>query len=201
MSQLAHSALRARPGRTSFGLTRGVQLAAGADPDSGPGEPRRDLFIGVGVARLSRRDIFQCGAAGVAVALERRLFRLPPFPSAMRGVAALQNLPSVAAAAALGAAPGMAVLDMCAAPGGKTCAIADAMRDTGSLLALDRGAAKVAEIRAMAESFGLTCVRAARADATRLLRLPQELKDAMPAPVRTWPAASAAAASPARGWR
>jgi 16S rRNA C967 or C1407 C5-methylase (RsmB/RsmF family) len=102
----------------------------------------------------------------------------------MRGVAVLQNLPSVAAAAALGAAPGMRVLDMCAAPGGKACAVADAMRDRGTLLALDRSGEKVAQVRAMAAQLGLTCVAAHRMDATRLLKLSPGIKAQAPAPVR-----------------
>lgn len=40
-----------------------------------------------------------------------------------------QNLPSVVVGHVLGPRPGERILDMCAAPGGKTCHIAALMRD------------------------------------------------------------------------
>jgi hypothetical protein len=55
----------------------------------------------------------------------------------------LQNLPSVVAALALRPAPGSRVLDMCAAPGGKTTLLAQLMGDKGSVIALDRTHSKV----------------------------------------------------------
>ncbi len=50
----------------------------------------------------------------------------------------LQNLPSVVAALALRPTLGSRVLDMCAAPGGKTNLLAQLMGDKGSMVALDR---------------------------------------------------------------
>lgn len=84
----------------------------------------------------------------------------------------LQNSPSTVAAVALGAEPGMRVLDMCAAPGGKTCAIACCMRDRGALYALDRTTDKARLVRDTAREQGHTCVTAIRKDATRLVRIP-----------------------------
>lgn len=59
------------------------------------------------------------------------------------GMVTLQNLPSAVAAMVLDPKPGWRVLDMCAAPGGKTTAIAQLMEDTGEVIALDRTHAKV----------------------------------------------------------
>ncbi len=55
----------------------------------------------------------------------------------------LQNLASIAAALALAPQPGARVLDMCAAPGGKTTLVAQLMGDSGEVVALDRSHAKV----------------------------------------------------------
>lgn len=46
----------------------------------------------------------------------------------------MQNLPSVVVGHVLGPRPGERILDMCAAPGGKTCHIAALMRDQVQVL-------------------------------------------------------------------
>ena len=55
----------------------------------------------------------------------------------------LQNLPSVAAALALSPAPGSRVIDMCAAPGGKSTLLAQLMGGAGEVVAADRTHSKV----------------------------------------------------------
>jgi 16S rRNA C967 or C1407 C5-methylase (RsmB/RsmF family) len=55
----------------------------------------------------------------------------------------LQNLPSLAAALALSPAPGSRVIDMCAAPGGKSTLLAQLMRNQGEVVAADRSHSKV----------------------------------------------------------
>jgi 16S rRNA C967 or C1407 C5-methylase (RsmB/RsmF family) len=61
----------------------------------------------------------------------------------LEGEIFLQNLPSVVAARVLDPQPGERILDMCAAPGGKTTAIAILMKDQGEIIALDRSHNKV----------------------------------------------------------
>jgi 16S rRNA C967 or C1407 C5-methylase (RsmB/RsmF family) len=58
----------------------------------------------------------------------------------------LQNLPSVVAGVVLNPKPGSRVLDMCAAPGGKTTLLAQLMGNQGEVVALDRSHAKVRRI-------------------------------------------------------
>ena len=67
---------------------------------------------------------------------------------------------------ALDPAPGMRVLDCCAAPGGKTFGIALAMGDRGEVVSCDVHPHKKGLIRAGAERLGLQCVSPRTADGT-----------------------------------
>lgn len=58
------------------------------------------------------------------------------------------------------------VLELCAAPGGKTCHLAELMCDSGRLLALDVPS-KVGLVGSSADRMGLTCVTAVGGDGTQ----------------------------------
>jgi 16S rRNA (cytosine967-C5)-methyltransferase len=70
------------------------------------------------------------------------------------------------AALSAGLAPGMTVLDACAAPGGKSFAAAIAMHDTGTILSCDLHPHKIKLIELGAERLGLTCIEAQQRDAS-----------------------------------
>ena len=65
---------------------------------------------------------------------------------------------------AAGIAPGQRVLDVCAAPGGKSFSAAFAMENQGSVTACDLHENKLVRIRQGAERLGVTCVETAAAD-------------------------------------
>ena len=58
------------------------------------------------------------------------------------------------------------VLDLCAAPGGKTYTIAEEMNNTGEVLSFDIHEHRVKLIQSGAERLGLTCIKATVGDAT-----------------------------------
>ncbi len=65
-------------------------------------------------------------------------------------------------------APGERVIDLCAAPGGKTTNLAEMMRNGGEVVAIDRHEAKLGLIRASADRLGLKNVRLMEADSSTL---------------------------------
>ena len=79
----------------------------------------------------------------------------------------VQDLSCQLCCAAVGAEPGMRVLDACSAPGGKAFTLAEIMEDTGELVACDLYPARVGLIEAGAKRLGLSCIRARVADAAQ----------------------------------
>ncbi|MEY4297797.1 MAG: hypothetical protein RLZZ423_976 [Cyanobacteriota bacterium] len=71
--------------------------------------------------------------------------------------------------------PGERLLDACAAPGGKSTHLAEAMDDQGLVLALDRGEARLRRVQRNSERLGLSCIRTRHGDAARLAEEAPEL--------------------------
>ena len=72
--------------------------------------------------------------------------------------------------------PGERILDACAAPGGKSTHIAELMGDQGSVLALDRGEARLRRVSRNAERLGLSSIEPRQGDATALAEQHPELR-------------------------
>ncbi|XP_061660905.1 tRNA (cytosine(72)-C(5))-methyltransferase NSUN6 isoform X2 [Syngnathoides biaculeatus] len=129
------------------------------------------IFVGNGVARRDRAGIFGAGETvrGVGVRMTEPLYRSPSFDGVLPRLAFLQNLPSVVVGHVLGPRPGERVLDMCAAPGGKTCHIAALMEDRGEVVALDKIRNKMELIRRNAETLQLRSVAAFCFNSTKVV--------------------------------
>lgn len=69
----------------------------------------------------------------------------------------------------VGPEPGMRILDVCAAPGGKTTHMAELMNDNGELLACDVSKRGLDRLRNNARRLGLNSIRASEGDAARSL--------------------------------
>jgi len=88
------------------------------------------------------------------------------------GSLTIQDESSMLVAAVANPQPGMAVLDCCAAPGGKSTHLAELLRNKGKVLANDVHFHKEALIQQQAQRLGLTCVETMVSDA---LELPDRL--------------------------
>ena len=80
------------------------------------------------------------------------------------GLFSIQDEASALAADMLGAAPGDRVIDVCAAPGGKTCAIGEMMANEGRIEACDIYEHKLPLIRQQADRLGIEIVTAETMD-------------------------------------
>ncbi|KAK4278949.1 hypothetical protein QN277_016719 [Acacia crassicarpa] len=151
-------------GGWGIGITRGTVLQGSqADPYY---FERSGLYIGQGTAMMSRAGMFRV-CKGVAVDMKDRVYELPSFHNVLEGDIFLQNLPSIIAAHALDPQKGERILDMCAAPGGKTTAIAILMKDDGEIIAADRSHNKVMDIQKLAAEMGLSCINTYKLDALK----------------------------------
>jgi 16S rRNA (cytosine967-C5)-methyltransferase len=83
-----------------------------------------------------------------------------------RGLFAVQDQGSMVVGHAVAPEPGMNVIDVCAAPGGKANHLAELMDDTGRVLALDVNPVRLALVEEAAERLGNTIVEPRELDAT-----------------------------------
>ena len=72
----------------------------------------------------------------------------------------------------VGPLPGERVLDVCAAPGGKTTHLAEMMKDQGEIVAVDISAARLGIVQANCHRLGISLVKTVRHDATQPLPFP-----------------------------
>ena len=83
----------------------------------------------------------------------------------LSGLFHVQSEASQAACAALGVKPGDKVVDVCAAPGGKTATLAQDMENTGALFSRDAMENRVPLIGQTLTRLGISCVNTACSDA------------------------------------
>ena len=104
-----------------------------------------------------------CKAAFVVHAPE---FKPGRHPYHHAGVFYSQEPSASSAAPLLGVQPGMRVLDLCAAPGGKSFAAAMQMENTGSILSCDLHAHKISLIEKNAARLGISILKAEQRSAS-----------------------------------
>ena len=114
-------------------------------------------LAGVGVEASMHRWVPDC----VELSGVGDLTTLPAF---YRGELVVQDAAARLVSLVAGIRPGMRVLDVCAAPGGKAFSAAFAMRDEGEVVACDLHEKKLRRIRDGAARLGLGCIQTLSAD-------------------------------------
>ena len=90
-------------------------------------------------------------------------------PAFLAGRFSVQDEASQLVVALLDPQPGERILDLCAAPGGKTTAIAERVGPSGTIVAVDRHPRRLALVQRAARRLGLSGIRSVTRDATRSL--------------------------------
>lgn len=121
-------------------------------------------------ARLTERqvDVKIAGYAPESLLLAAEVGNLAAQPLFREGYFIVQGLSSQLVAHALNPEPGSSVLDLCAAPGGKSTHLAALMKNKGELHAFDVHPHKTSLVRGNAERLGCRIITAETADSRYL---------------------------------
>ncbi|XP_036084044.1 tRNA (cytosine(72)-C(5))-methyltransferase NSUN6 isoform X3 [Rousettus aegyptiacus] len=130
------------------------------------------VFLGNGISEVSRKEIFSGlpELKGIGIRMTEPVYLSPSFDNVLASYLFLQNLPSAVVTHVLDPQPGERILDLCAAPGGKTTHIAALMHDQGEVIALDKISNKVKKVKQNALLLGLNSIRAFCFDGTKALK-------------------------------
>lgn len=142
-------------------------LLRGAKLDS---VPRESVFLGNGIAQMSRSELFSC-TKGLALSLTEGIYGCPRLHDLHSDWLFAQHLPSALAAHVLAPGAEDRVLDMCAAPGGKTTHISTLMSNSGSVVALERSKKRSQILRENVTRWGADNVEVRVMDASKASRV------------------------------
>ncbi|MHA1505614.1 MAG: PUA domain-containing protein [Candidatus Asgardarchaeia archaeon] len=131
--------------------------------------PRGDL-VGIGEALMDWNEMLK-RKGGIAVETFESVYKTPKV-SEMReykeGYVYSQSLPSIVSVEVLDPRPGELVVDVCAAPGGKTSAVAQKMMNKGTIIAIDRSANRARVMSENLERMGVSNVKVFVMDVTKV---------------------------------
>jgi 16S rRNA (cytosine967-C5)-methyltransferase len=98
----------------------------------------------------------------------KSLTRIGQMDSFRRGFFTIQDESAILPCLMLAPQPGERVIDLCAAPGGKTTAMAEMMKNEGEIIAVDKYEIKLSFIKAACDRLGLRNVKLLAVDASTL---------------------------------
>ena len=133
----------------------------------------RGLLVGIGIARMSAKEMI-LSTRGLAVEVTLPKFKLPSLSeleSFKEGLFYAQSLPSMVVAHVLEPSEEELIIDMAAAPGGKTSHIAQLMENRGEIIAMDKSRNRLRKMEEELRRLGVKNVKLIRMDARKLPEL------------------------------
>ncbi len=121
------------------------------------------------LAKLDAQQISYTGSAYIPYILRTRgLTRIGQMDLFRSGMFTIQDESAALPSILLDPKPGERVIDLCAAPGGKTTHLAELMRNEGDILAVDKYGVKLSLLKGSCERLGVHNVRFLEADGATL---------------------------------
>ncbi|MEM3588101.1 MAG: RsmB/NOP family class I SAM-dependent RNA methyltransferase, partial [Candidatus Jordarchaeaceae archaeon] len=133
-------------------------------------QDKTGVKVAEGIAKMDSKEIMQ-RVKGVAVQITKSLYKVPNLknsPLYTNGLIYFQSLPAIIVCKILEPQQNEFIIDMCAAPGGKTTHSAQIMRNTGKILALDRSKKRMEKLRSNIKRLGVKNVISVRLDSLLL---------------------------------
>jgi 16S rRNA (cytosine967-C5)-methyltransferase len=122
---------------------------------------------GVFLRQLDQLDIAYTGSSHLDHFVKvKSLSRIGQMDLFRKGMFTIQDESAALPCLLLDVRPGQRVIDLCAAPGGKTTNIAERMQNQGEIVAIDKYEAKLGLIKGSCERLGITNVTLVAADAS-----------------------------------
>jgi NOL1/NOP2/sun family putative RNA methylase len=137
----------------------------------------RGLLVGMGIARMGGKEMLE-KKRGIAVEVTLPKFRLPSLnelESFKEGLFYAQSLPSMVVAHVLEPSEEELIVDMAAAPGGKTSHIVQLMQNRGEIIAMDKSRNRPKKMEGELERLGVKNVKLIHMDSRKLPELGVEV--------------------------
>ncbi|ASA78418.1 RsmB/NOP family class I SAM-dependent RNA methyltransferase [Thermococcus sp. 5-4] len=133
----------------------------------------RGLLVGIGIARMSAKEMI-VSTKGLAVEVTLPKFKLPSLSeleSFKEGLFYAQSLPSMVVAHVLEPSEEELIIDMAAAPGGKTSHLAQLMQNRGEIIAMDKSKNRLKKMEEELKRLGVKNVKPIHMDSRKLPEL------------------------------
>lgn len=131
----------------------------------------RCVYLGLGTVACQRSEFFRA-SYGIGIHMSQDPTHrvgpcLPPLSGILEGKMMLQNLPSVFVGHVLNPQPNETILDMCAAPGGKSAHLASLVDNRATIVSCDKGRKKMVLAKELFQRLGATCITPLSFDSTK----------------------------------
>ncbi|KRY91097.1 putative methyltransferase NSUN6 [Trichinella pseudospiralis] len=134
---------------------------------------KRKLYLGNGVIAVSRDSLFKTKLMKkepeMGVVMTGGVWNHPKLYGIVEDWGFPQNLPSIICTHVLNPQPGEEILDLCAAPGGKTTHIATLTKDQARVVAVDDCSKRLQELKENAKKLNLKSIEPHLTDAVKLV--------------------------------